>query len=232
MVKAFFYIFGSKGNTGDGEITGVPSECGGTVFMGFCKPDIRREVQKRDWIIGISNAKLKHRKILSIIEVKDKPKLWKARIDYPEAIWSKDNERGQIYVKAKKIGNDYEYEYINGAPHNDKEHRYNDMEKYPDTKTLIVGTSNSLILDKYGYPVDGKILSLIRKDPRLKDENIDINAPLGRNKKGDAQGRPKPAIITLSKSDIEYLKKIVNPTRKQIAKSKGIPQQKSKAGGC
>jgi hypothetical protein len=94
MVKAFFYIFGCKGNTREGEITGVPGECGGTVFVGFCKPDIRSEVQPQDWIIGISNAKLKPRGILSIIEVKDKPKLWKAIIDYPEAIWSEDNERG------------------------------------------------------------------------------------------------------------------------------------------
>jgi len=103
MVKAFFYIFGSKGNTWEGKITGVPAECGGTVFMGFCKPDIRSAVQKKDWIIGISNAKLRPRKILSIIEVKDKPKLWKAIIDYPEAIWSEENKKGQLYVAIKDL---------------------------------------------------------------------------------------------------------------------------------
>ena len=78
-----------------------------------------------------------------------------------------------------------------------------------------------MILRKYGYPIDEKILSMIGKDPRLKDKNIDVDAPLGRNRKGDAQGRPKPAIITLSKSDIEYFKKIVITIRKQIAKSEG-----------
>lgn len=224
MAKAFFYIFGSKGNTSDGEITGVPAECRGTVFMGFCKPDIRSKVQKKDWIIGISNAKLTPRKILSIIEVKDKPKLWKAILDYPEAIWSEKNKRGQIYVTAKKIGDDYKYKYIDGAPHNEK-NRYNDLERYPDTDTLIVGTSNSLILGKYGYIVDGKILSLIKKDRELKKVEIDVDAPLGRMynnkiKRWIAAGHPKPAVVELSQSDIKFLKSIVNNARKQIEKSK------------
>jgi len=110
MVKAFFYIFGSKRNTKEGDITGVPAECAGTVFMGPCKPLIRCKAQKNDWIIGISNAKVKPRKLLSIIEVKDKPKLWEAIRDYPEAIWSDANEIGQIYVRAKKVDNGYQYE--------------------------------------------------------------------------------------------------------------------------
>lgn len=231
MVKAFFYIFGSKGNTKEGEITGVPGECRGTVFMGFCKPDIRRKVQINDWIMGISNAKLKHRKILSIIEVKEKPKLGKAIRDYPEAIWSESNQRGQIYVNGKKIGNSYEYKYINGAPHNE-EHRYNDMKKYPETDTLIVGTSNSLILGKYGYPLDRKILRLIRKDPRLKNRSIAVDAPLGRNKNGKAQGRPKPAIITLTEDDVEFFKKIVKITKNRILKSEQSLSTYSSGGGC
>lgn len=235
-VKAFFYIFGSNGNTKGGEITGVPGECEGTVFMGFCKPKIRSKAQINDWIIGISNAKLKPRRILSIIEVKDKPKLWKAIINYSEAIWSKDNPIGQIYVKAKKTGNDYKYEYIDGAPH-DEGNRHNDLEKHPDTDTLIVGTSNSLILGKYGYPIDDKILSLIRKDPRLKQEKIDVNAPLGRMynrklKRWVASSYPKSAIVAPSKSDTEHLKEIVTTVRKQIAESEGTPHQKLAGRGC
>ena len=188
MVKAFFYIFGSDGNTKEGEITGVPAECGGTVFMGFCKPDIRCEAQKNDWIIGISNAKLSPRKILSIVEVKDKPKLWKAIIDYPEAIWSEHNARGQIYVKAEKISNPYEceytYKYIDGAPH-DEINKYNDLVKYPETDRLIVGSPNSLILGRYGHTVDEKVLSIIKKDKNTKRKRIDIDALLGKmyNKK-------------------------------------------------
>jgi hypothetical protein len=235
MVKAFFYIFGSDGNTKEGKITGVPAECDGTVFMGFCKPDIRSVVQEKDWIIGISNAKLSPRKILSLIEVKDKPKLWKAIIDYPEAIWSEDNRRGQIYVNAKKIGNDYEYKYIDGAPHKEKD-RKNDLSK-PDTDTLIVGTSNSLILGKYGYPVDEKILSIIRKDTIVKREKVNVNAPLGKMynrklKRWVALSYPIPAIATLSKSDIKFSKNIVNTTRKQIEKSEGRTYQTSVDGVC
>ena len=231
MVKGFFYIFGKDGNTDEGEIIGVPGECKGSVFMGFCKPDIRSNIQKNDWIIGISNAKLKPRKILSIIEVKGKPELWEAIINYPEAIWSKKNPKGQIYVKAKKIGNSYEYEYINGAPHNET-HRFNDLEKYPNTDRLIVGTSNSMILGKYGNLVDRNILTILRKDSKLKNKKIDINAPLGRDKRGNAQGRPKPAVVLLSKSGVKYLKEIVSNARNQMKKSKRISFRKLKCRGC
>jgi len=202
--------------------------------MGFCKPDIRSAVQKKDWIIGISNAKLSPRKILSIIEVKDKTELWKSIINYPEAIWSEKNKRGQIYVTAKKVGNDHEYKYIDGAPHNEK-NRHNDLEKYPDTDTLIVGTSNSLILGRYGYPVDRKILSLIKKDSRLKKEKIDINAPLGQMysskiKRVVASSYPKPAIVDLFQSDIKFLRSIVNSARWQIERDKNSNQQSTDTG--
>ena len=98
MAKAFFYVLGSDGNTSSGRITGVPAECGGTVCMGFCKPAIRSAARRGDWIIAICNSKIKPRWILSMIQVRSRPKLYKARKDFPEAIWSPWNPTGQIWV--------------------------------------------------------------------------------------------------------------------------------------
>lgn len=137
-------------------------------------------------------------------------------------------------MKTKKIGNDYEYEYIDGAPHGE-ENRKNDLSK-PDTDTLIVGSSNSLILGKYGYTINERILSMIKKDTKSKRKKIDVNAPLGRMynsklKKRVASSYPKPAIVDLSQSDIKFLKSIVSSTRGQIKISKNSHQQ-STDGGC
>ena len=99
MAKAFFYALGSNGNTSSGRITGVPAQCGETVFMGFCKPAIRSVAIRGDWIIAISNSKIKPRWILSMIQVRSRPKLYKARKDFPEAIWAPTNPMGQIWVE-------------------------------------------------------------------------------------------------------------------------------------
>jgi len=215
MVKSYFYVFGSEGNTVEGEISGVPGECDGTIFMGFCKPNIRSEVKKNDWIIGISNAKIKPRKILSLIEVKSKPKLYKAEKEYPEAIWSKDNKNGQIYIKSYRDNGDIKYKYIEGCPHSEK-HRNNDMLKYPNTDVLIVGSDNSIILGNEGYVIDNDILSIMKRDKNLQTKEIDDKAPFGRDSAGRCQGRPRPAIVELKNKDIDLLKKLVNNCDKQV----------------
>jgi len=218
MSRAFFYIFGSEGNTEEGKIAWVPADCGGTIFMGFCMPTIRSKAKKWDWIIGISNSRVSPRKILSIIEVNAKPKLWKAIKKYPQAMWGEGNPEGQICVEATRNDAEWEYRYIPGAPHSES-NRYNDLEKYPDTDTLLVGTSNSIVLGRDGYLVDERILATLKKDERLKNEEIDVNAPLGRMF-NTRTGRwvplsyPPPAIVDLDKKEIHYLKKIVD-----IAKS-------------
>jgi len=258
MDRAFFYVIGSEGNTTSGRITGVPAECGDTVFMGFCKPRIRSEVTPGDWIVAISNAKIKPRWILSMIQVRSKPKLWKARKDFPEAIWSPTNPTGQIWVESIEKGEKVKYRYIPGAPH-DESRKKNDLETYADTDTLIVGTSNSVILREYGIPVNRRILSIMRRDLRLsklKNAEIDASAPFGkvhRKKKGENEkqlvcvGRPQPAIVELNARDIEYLKKLAKTSREKIPKTTqsllerkegcGTPRRKmsnpkSKRGTC
>lgn len=220
MVKGYFYIFGSGGNTSKGEITGAPGKCGGTVFMGFCKPKTRSKAKEGDWIIGISNAKIKPRRILSMIEVESKPKLHEAIDKYPEAIWSEENPRGQIYVEKKEDENGFHYDYIENAPH-DESDRENDMERYPDTNTLIVGSSNSVILGKNGYLIDERILDIIRKDPDYENEEIDRSAPFGRDKNGRCKGRNQVAEVELDKKDLEYLKSTANKTDEKRVKQRG-----------
>jgi hypothetical protein len=223
MSKAYFYIFGTNGNTVNGEITGVPGQQGNMIFMGFCKPDIRSAVQAKDWIIGISNAKIKPRKILSIIEVKEKPKLWEAIKKYPQSIWSTSNKRGQIFVNAQKEGKTWKYSYIPDAPH-DEGDKHNDMEKYQDTKTLIVGTTNSRLLEENGYPINNRVLSILRRADTLKGKKIDSNNPFGtafykKLGKEVSYGR-MTAIVELTESDVSFFKSFVKSPRKQPGKNR------------
>ena len=117
MQDGYFYIITRHESTG--EINGVPGECGGIVFMGPCKPRLRAKVKKWDWIIGISSAKIRPRRILSIIEVGEKIKFAEACKKYPQAIWSKENKRGQIYCKPLRQRSDgtWEYEPVKGSSH-------------------------------------------------------------------------------------------------------------------
>ena len=221
MPKGYFYVFGQNGNDKNGVIQGVPQDCSGTVFMGPCKPDIRSKVKPRDWIIGISNALIKPRKILSIIEVDEKLKLYKAIEKYPQAIWRKNNHsgHGQIYYKVKEgiTGEPTEddYELIDGCPHNqgnerDKAKRYhNDLKRHKDTDTLVVGTSNSCILDNYGREIDDAVLGMLRKGY----SNPDKECPFGRNSDNHCQGHPQLRAIELTRTDISYLKHIIKKTK-------------------
>jgi len=238
MPKAFFYALGSDGNTSSSRITGVPAECVGTVFMGFCKPKIRSAAKRGDWIIAISNAKIKPRWILSMIQIRSKPKLYKATKDFPETIWSPTNPTGQIWVKPIEKGDEIKYRYIPGAPH-DKSEKKNDLETYPDTDTLIVGTSNSVILGEHGIPMNSGILAIIGRDSKLKNTEIDPSAPFGkvlRKKKGEKKkqlvcaGRPQPAIVNLNARDIEYLKQLAKTSRKKIPKTTQTPIKEKR--GC
>lgn len=219
MPRGYFYIFGTEGNDSRGHITNIPGECRGTVFMGPCKPEIRSRAQHRDWIVGISNAEVKPRKILSMIEVEDKPPLWKAIDGYPEAIWNEQNPHGQIYFEARKVGRGFDYDYIKGAPHNES-HRHNDLEKYPDTATLIVGSPNSILLEEQGYVIDRRILNMIRRDSTVRRRHPTTDCPLGRmlrrrDGKWVCQSYPRFAEVPLDESDIEYFEKIVDSLRGQ-----------------
>jgi len=227
MAKAFFYALGSNGNTSSGRITGIPAQCGETVFMGFCKSAIRSAAIRGDWIIAISNSKIKPRWILSMIQVRSRPKLYKARKNFPEAIWSPTNPTGQIWVEPIGKQDEMDYRYIPGAPH-DESRKENDFKKYPNTDRLIVGTANSVILGEQGIPINNRILAIMKKDAKLKSVEIDLIAPFGkvlRKKKGGNEkelccaGRPQPAIVNLNTRDIEYLKQLEKTSRKTLHKT-------------
>lgn len=154
-------------------------------------------------------------------------KLYKARKDFPEAIWSPTNPTGQIWVKPIGKRDEIDYRYIPGAPH-DESNKENDLKKHPDTDRLIVGTSNSVILGEQGIIVNSRILAMMWRGLGLKKVEVDPSAPFGKvlRKKKDGKekewccaGHPRPAIVDINARDIEYLKQLAKTSRKKVHKT-------------
>ena len=136
-----------------------------------------------------------------------------------------------LWVKKKSLGTN-----ILKVLRTRGKNRKNDLERYPETDTLIVGTPNSLILGRGGYPLNSKILSLIKRDQKLIKKEITENAILGLMynralNKYVASSYPQHAEVEISQSDIEFFSKIVNGTKGQGRNSKKFHRHTPFGGG-
>jgi hypothetical protein len=208
--RVFAYIIATVGPKY--ELSGsVPWVKEGKVFFGPCKKNMRPEVLRGDYIMGISPAGVGDRRRVLLWMQAEKP------MTFADAYWRGDSERlfrlarrNAIHVRPKKgadhvPGNSETYEHIPRATHSSDWRT--DITGKRDV--FFLGQKGSWVAEKGGPVVTAELVELLREGITWKG-TATLQNPLTENPRG------KHALLTgvAARSVIEW---VPEPTKRLLS---------------